>query len=97
MDQICWKNLVAHHLQQSEIGNGSSQGQASNGTSQHHDKEAEAAQLLDNEAEAARQKFKQDQIAARESRGTWKHPLDFLFSCISVSVGLGSELGIVQK
>lgn len=28
---------------------------------------------------------------ARESRGHWKHPLDFLFSCISVSVGLGSE------
>ena len=27
---------------------------------------------------------------ARESRGHWKHPLDFLFSCISVSVGLGS-------
>ena len=29
--------------------------------------------------------------AARESRGHWKHPLDFLFSCISVSVGLGSK------
>ena len=28
--------------------------------------------------------------AAREARGHWKHPLDFLFSCISVSVGLGS-------
>ena len=28
---------------------------------------------------------------ARESRGHWKHPLDFLFSCISVSVGLGSK------
>jgi len=27
---------------------------------------------------------------ARESRGHWKHPLDFLFSCISVSVGLGN-------
>lgn len=32
--------------------------------------------------------------AARESRGHWKHPLDFLFSCISVSVGLGSEYNI---
>ena len=29
--------------------------------------------------------------AARESRGHWKHPLDFLFSCISVAVGLGSK------
>ena len=29
--------------------------------------------------------------SARESRGHWKHPLDFLFSCISVSVGLGSK------
>ncbi len=28
---------------------------------------------------------------AREERGHWKHPLDFLFSCISVSVGLGSK------
>jgi len=28
--------------------------------------------------------------AAREARGHWKHPLDFLFSCISVSVGLGN-------
>ena len=28
--------------------------------------------------------------ADREARGHWKHPLDFLFSCISVSVGLGS-------
>jgi len=28
---------------------------------------------------------------ARENRGNWKHPLDFLFSCISVSVGLGSK------
>ena len=28
---------------------------------------------------------------ARESRGHWKHPLDFLFSCISVSVVLGSK------
>ena len=27
---------------------------------------------------------------AREERGTWKHPLDFLFSCISVTVGLGN-------
>ena len=32
--------------------------------------------------------------AARESRGHWKHPLDFLFSCISVSVGLGSKYKI---
>ena len=23
-------------------------------------------------------------------RGNWSHPLDFLFSCISVSVGLGN-------
>lgn len=30
-------------------------------------------------------------IEARESRGQWGHPLDFLFSCISVSVGLGSK------
>ena len=27
----------------------------------------------------------------RAARGHWKHPLDFLFSCISVSVGLGSK------
>ncbi len=27
----------------------------------------------------------------RSERGHWKHPLDFLFSCISVSVGLGSK------
>jgi len=26
----------------------------------------------------------------RANRETWKHPLDFLFSCISVSVGLGN-------
>ena len=26
----------------------------------------------------------------RANRENWKHPLDFLFSCISVSVGLGS-------
>ena len=32
--------------------------------------------------------------AAREARGHWKHPLDFLFSCISVSVGLGSMYSI---
>ena len=25
-----------------------------------------------------------------EERGNWSHPLDFLFSCISVSVGLGN-------
>ena len=25
-----------------------------------------------------------------EVRGNWSHPLDFLFSCISVSVGLGN-------
>ena len=35
--------------------------------------------------------WKQDQIETREVRGTWKHALDFLFSCISVSVGLGSK------
>ena len=33
---------------------------------------------------------------ARESRGHWKHPLDFLFSCISVSVGLGSKYIHIQ-
>ena len=27
---------------------------------------------------------------AEEERGNWSHPLDFLFSCISVSVGLGN-------
>ena len=27
----------------------------------------------------------------RANRESWKHPLDFLFSCISVSVGLGSK------
>ena len=27
----------------------------------------------------------------RANRENWKHPLDFLFSCISVSVGLGSK------
>ena len=32
-----------------------------------------------------------EEDSARESRGHWKHPLDFLFSCISVSVGLGSK------
>lgn len=32
-----------------------------------------------------------EEADARESRGHWKHPLDFLFSCISVSVGLGSK------
>ena len=26
----------------------------------------------------------------RQLRGIWKHPLDFLFSCISVMVGLGN-------
>ena len=25
-----------------------------------------------------------------KERGNWSHPLDFLFSCISVSVGLGN-------
>ena len=34
---------------------------------------------------------KPNETEARESRGHWKHPLDFLFSCISVSVGLGSK------
>ena len=28
--------------------------------------------------------------AAEVERGTWKNPYDFLFSCISVSVGLGN-------
>jgi solute carrier family 6 GABA transporter-like protein 1 len=31
-----------------------------------------------------------DKSKNREQRGTWKHPLDFLFSCISVTVGLGN-------
>merc|ERR1712241_552118 len=31
-----------------------------------------------------------EEDSAREVRGTWKHSLDFLFSCISVSVGLGN-------
>ena len=31
-----------------------------------------------------------DKLNVREQRGTWKHPLDFLFSCISVTVGLGN-------
>lgn len=31
----------------------------------------------------------------RAARGHWKHPLDFLFSCISVSVGLGSKYSFV--
>ena len=31
----------------------------------------------------------------RAARGHWKHPLDFLFSCISVSVGLGSKYSSV--
>ena len=35
--------------------------------------------------------------AAREARGHWKHPLDFLFSCISVSVGLGSMFNLGAK
>ena len=31
-----------------------------------------------------------DGVKAEEERGNWSHPLDFLFSCISVSVGLGN-------
>lgn len=38
----------------------------------------------------APEQWKQTQIETRESRGTWKHPLDFLFSCISFSIGLGT-------
>ena len=41
--------------------------------------------------EAAQDNDKTTEMEARESRGHWKHPLDFLFSCISVSVGLGSK------
>ena len=37
------------------------------------------------------EEWKKEQIDTREVRGTWKHSLDFLFSCISVSVGLGSK------
>ena len=37
------------------------------------------------------EEWKKEQIETREVRGTWKHSLDFLFSCISVSVGLGSK------
>ena len=29
-------------------------------------------------------------VKVEEERGNWSHPLDFLFSCISVSVGLGN-------
>ena len=29
-------------------------------------------------------------VDGQEVRGHWSHPLDFLFSCISVSVGLGN-------
>ena len=29
-------------------------------------------------------------IPGEVERGTWNNPLDFLFSCISVSVGLGN-------
>ena len=29
-------------------------------------------------------------LKSREERGTWKHPLDFLFSCVSMMVGLGN-------
>jgi solute carrier family 6 GABA transporter-like protein 1 len=36
------------------------------------------------------EEWKKEQIDTREIRGTWKHSLDFLFSCISVSVGLGN-------
>jgi len=36
------------------------------------------------------EEWKKEQIDTREVRGTWKHSLDFLFSCISVSVGLGN-------
>ena len=31
-----------------------------------------------------------NKLKIREERGTWKHPLDFLFSCISMMVGLGN-------
>lgn len=31
-----------------------------------------------------------DDLPAEVERGTWKNPYDFLFSCISVSVGLGN-------
>ena len=30
------------------------------------------------------------EIPGEVERGTWSNPLDFLFSCISVSVGLGN-------
>ena len=30
------------------------------------------------------------EISGEVERGTWSNPLDFLFSCISVSVGLGN-------
>jgi len=44
----------------------------------------------DEEEKRFDEEWKQEQIETREARGTWKHSLDFLFSCISVSVGLGN-------
>ena len=37
-------------------------------------------------------KLREDEEAGEKlpERGTWKNPWDFLFSCISVSVGLGN-------
>ena len=43
------------------------------------------------------EEWKKEQIDTREVRGTWKHSLDFLFSCISVSVGLGSKKNTLHK
>ena len=40
--------------------------------------------------EAAKLKEDQKDEEAVPERGTWKNPWDFLFSCISVSVGLGN-------
>ena len=40
--------------------------------------------------EAAKLKEDQKDEEVVPERGTWKNPWDFLFSCISVSVGLGN-------
>jgi len=36
------------------------------------------------------QKGSHPTLVAKKERGTWKNEWDFLFSCISVSVGLGN-------
>ncbi len=47
--------------------------------------------LGDHEAAgSARELQTPPRVEGRSERGTWKHEWDFLFSCISVSVGLGN-------